>query len=827
VTHFSAGERIAKAVVLSRTEGILASIVFVSAVLISGIHGYLIQAALSLALLLLFLLTGLQVSRFMFGYGTRSAILSFPISYILHSIAMSLCARVFGIHSVVMLIYIPASLLLFLLKPDTSGAVEQKPQEKYTFFLLIWLLVVILGIALPLAHIGSLTPQGYAYRAYFNADYFKHCGIAATLAHTGIPPANPYFGGKVLHYYWFFYVIPAYWITLFRSYPLPFLMVQFTIVGSLMFATTLYVAIRHLTTSSKTVLLALPLFLFGGSYEGIYTIHVLHLRNLSWSAFTTFNIDALTRWIWNTPQIDTLFRALLFAPQHLLALSVFLISQIIWKSRASLRVRALLYVLIFATFGFAVLIGAAFIAGSFLFLTHGIIRHPREKWREVLIAGALGLFFLFLYFPVLHMFQLDSGELRFGLVSVVFHTLPQYLLLNWGAILLLGLVGIVFHRPGFPVRFFLCFLGIALLSMNLVRESIPGSHLADSEVTLKLGYFATVALLILAAGFMDRLIHSRFGLKRTIVILLIFILPAVPTFLMDEYNCHDVRNSTFTTYVSTDDMEVMKWMKSNLPAGTVAQYVLEGENVRASVIPVFAEHTLFLGDEFHARAFQVPLEEYENRKNGLWSMFHQNSSARISLRAQQAGVQYLFLGSRDFTTSKIKYELDEPYFTLLAEKGGCSLYRVNEVTVDADLPADENFEILLRDSDGKVALRSDFDESFYPPEGNLRSGVGRWLIQDGTILLTSTRPLKGTLQFSAYALGRIRHVQFYLEDQLAGSAIINPKNLDVSLPMSLPAGQTRFRIHCIERAETADTYVKNRDQRLLSIRMRNIRFILE
>ena len=754
-------------------------------------------------------------------------ILSFPISYILHSIGLSLCARAFGVSSPVILLYIAASFLLLLLKPDTKGAVQQESQENYTSLLLIWLLAVIAVIALPLAQIGTLTPDGYAYRAYFNADYFKHCGITAALAHTGVPPANPYFGGKGLHYYWFFYVIPAYWSVLFRSFPLPFMMVQFTFAGSLMFTGTLYVAIRHLTTSSKTVMLALLLFLFGGSYEGLFTIHVLHHRHLPWSAFTTFNIDALTRWIWNTPQIDTLFRALLFAPQHLLALSVFLISQIIWKSQASLRVRALLYVLIFATFGFAVLIGGAFIAGTFLFLAHGLIRHPREKWREVIVAGFLGTFFVMLYFPVLHMFQLDSGELRFGLVTIVFHTLPQYLLLNWGSILLLGLAGIVFHRSGFPVRFFLCFLVIALLSMNLVRETIPGSHLADSEVTLKLGYFATVALLMLAIGFLDRLIQSSFGLKRTIALIFVFILPAVPTFLMDEYNCQDIHNSTFTTYVSTDDMYVMKWMKSHLPAGVIARDTLETENMRVSVIPVFAEHTLYLGDEFHARAFQIPMDEYTTRKKNLWGIFHQNSPARISLEAQTEGVQYLFLGSHDSTSSEIKYELVEPYFTKLSEKRKCGIYRVNPVTIDAEHLPDENVENLFRDSDGKVLVHSTFDKSFYPPEGGLELGVSRWMIQDGTIMLISTKPLRGTLQFSAYALGRIRHAEFYLEDQPAGSAIINPKKTDVSLPMSLPAGQTRFKIHSVEGAETADTYAKNGDQRILSFRIRDITFVPE
>ena len=69
------------------------------------------------------------------------------------------------------------------------------------------------------------------------------------------------------------------------------------------------------------------LMVLSPSLEGFYLWAVR--ARFSWSAYfrtgRDFNIDGLTRWLWNLPQIDTLLRALLFTPQHLLSLAFMLL----------------------------------------------------------------------------------------------------------------------------------------------------------------------------------------------------------------------------------------------------------------------------------------------------------------------------------------------------------------------------------------------------------------------------------------------------------------------------------------------------------------------
>ena len=72
--------------------------------------------------------------------------------------------------------------------------------------------------------------------------------------------------------------------------------------------------------------LAVPLVL-APSLEGAYLW--AGRARFSFAAFfadgRAYNIDGLTRWLWNLPQIDTLLRSLLYTPQHLLSLAFVLL----------------------------------------------------------------------------------------------------------------------------------------------------------------------------------------------------------------------------------------------------------------------------------------------------------------------------------------------------------------------------------------------------------------------------------------------------------------------------------------------------------------------
>ncbi len=789
--------------------------VFLLLVVVSGSHGYFLQAICSLTLLVLFLLTAFPISQILAPSGLPALVFAFPVGYIAHSILLAIVARTFGVNPTAMIAYmlVVAGLVLIFRK---RFRFNEAPQVADLRILLCWLVAAAATIALPLLQVGRVIECGHVFRAYFNADYFKHLGITATLAQSGVPPANPYLSGNTLHYYWGFYVIVAYWMKLFPSFPLEYLMIQFTMVGAFIFVSSLFVALRAFVQSRKTLVSILPLLLMGGSYEGTYLLFKCIRSGTSWRAFTHYNIDALTRWDWGTPQVDTLYRAMLYAPQHLLALTVVLLSLFLWKRKLSATGFFILYGLIFSTLGFGAVIGAVFIALSGLFLLMDFVRSPKEKLQEVLIAGMVGLFFLGLYLFVFDMFRLQGGAFRFGLVGLLWVHLPGYLVLNWGAILILGLAGFARRFPNIPWARMGIMLMISLLCMHYVKDTVGGS-----EVTLKLGYLSMICLLFPAAAFLDH--HfSRPGaaVHKILGLFFLLLLLGVVTWGMDVYNTQDIHNKEFTTCISKDDYEVLRWMQTNLkPDAVVQDYDLEGEKVRISLIPAFGWHRVYLGDEFHAKAFQVSGDEVTRRQRIVMRLFHERSAGNVHWAAGFLGIQYLLVGSGDLAP-KISDLLTEPYFSLAFQRGNASLFRVMDVKNPEILPG--NLEIMFTAGDGTPLLTAEFDDNFYNPD--VAPVVSRWMGSDGTITFRAGQRVEGILQMTVVPLGRKRHVEFYMNGNPIRSKELDSNGFSFQLPVVFNQGDNELLIRCPEGPEVADKYIHNGDRRRLSLRIRALKF---
>src|SRR5262245_57291104 len=84
---------------------IVGVVFFLSIVFLSGIHGFLGSAFLSLLLLILFLLTPLPVSRILFSSNDEALIMTFPIGFVLHGVLLSLCGKFFGINRTTLIVY--------------------------------------------------------------------------------------------------------------------------------------------------------------------------------------------------------------------------------------------------------------------------------------------------------------------------------------------------------------------------------------------------------------------------------------------------------------------------------------------------------------------------------------------------------------------------------------------------------------------------------------------------------------------------------------------------------------------------------------------------
>ena len=788
---------------------LLAALLFFCVVLISGIHGFLLESFASLLFLLLLLTTGWGISLYLFKDRHISLLFAFPVGYVVHSLLLAFLARVFGFNRFVIVIYLILALLfLFSRRAEVRKSVGSWKQSDFCM-LLIWLLAALAVTAWPLLHVGAKIPDGYAFRAYFNADYFKHLGITGTLSQTGIPPLNPYLSGHTLHYYWFFYVLPAFWNRLFTSYPAEYMLIQFTFAGSLMFVASLFSVVRQWIDSQKVLGILLSIFLFAGSYEGLYAIYHLRSKNLPLGGFTDLNIDALTRWLWRTPQIDTMFRALLYAPQHLLVLTLMLMVLIYRKEERTLGSRLFVMALIFSTLGFAAIIGAVFIAGSLLFLLIAFLKEPRARAKEFLYTGVLGADFLLLYFRFFEMFKLGGGEWSFALVATVWQTLPQYLLLNWGALLFFGIAGILFSIREFPVRFCLFYLLLCVLCMQFVQN-----RMGSSEVTLKLGYLCNVCLLLLTAGFLARY-QNRFGIILAIVLPLI--VPASITLFMDLYNSQDVHNERFTTVIPQEDAEVYGWMRENLNPRSVVQYYSIGRDIElVSPIPSFAHRIVYVGDKFHAKAFQVDDQEVARRENVVWRLFHQNGSRAHSL-ARKEGIQYLFLSAAENSVTESRYQFVPPFFSAIFQNGKALLVRVNEIQSEISM---EDSEILLRNEREEPVTKMTYTQHFYDPEP-VRYEVGRWMSNDGLILIQSNEEMSGEFQMNLKSLRRSRSTQIFWNDELASTIETSVNAIAVSVPVKLQKGENKLLFRCVPGAEPLS---QSRSD-LFSVQISSLRFV--
>ncbi|HEY7161499.1 MAG TPA: hypothetical protein VH815_09575, partial [Acidobacteriota bacterium] len=492
-----------------------------------------------------------------------------------------------------------------------------------------------------------------------------------------------------------------------------------------------------------------------------------------------------------------------------------------WKYYDALDSRAILYALIYSTVGFGVLIGATFIFGSLALLIHGTWRHPKERIRELLVASSLGVVFLLLYFVILKMFRLDNHDLSFGIVKNLDNHLFLYALMNWGAILVIGILGLIWTSTSFPRRFYLVFLVFSAFFMHFVMERV-----GSSEVTLKLGYFSTLCLLMLGANFINRIVSSNNKKLRWLAVGFVFLLvPGVLTWSMDAYNCQDITNSKFTTYIRKNDWNILAYARNHLNQNAIIQNdPLEGEGRRVSVIPAFAQRAMYLGDELHGRAFQVSARDYDLRRGMVWTLFTAKSAPRISKIAQDAGIDYLLLTANDIGVTQVKNNLQQPYFTILDQIDGSVLARVNHVHVDVTETLKQNDEVLIRDAKGAIILTADYDDKFYGPETQSGKEVFRWMSTDGKITLQAKTEFCGSLAFTADALGRTRDVDFYLNGKLLQSSRISPYGSNLKFPVRLEAGINIFSVQNIQDPDMADQYARNGDQRLISIGIRNLKF---
>ncbi len=659
----------------------LISAIFVAGILlffIPELSRNLLLSTVAITLLLALCWTALPLSELLFNEKTAQRIFVFPIGFIFHAVLLSFVGYFFGINRITFAVYLALSAASFILakrfKHFSSFAETKNPNIHDTVWLLIWLVIVAAAVFIPFYGVGRQTPDGFAYRPYFNADFFRNMSVAGSLASTGIPPMNPYFSGFTLHYYWFFHVMAAFIRTVFPQMQMDSIMVELSLLSTLMFAACMFFILKKQVQNKMVLILMFPLFVIGSDYKSLYVLAYLKSHKLSWAAFTTLNIEGMLRWIWHVPQIDFLYRAMLYAPQHLLALTVVLMTLLVWNRLNEVRVMILLSILVFASIGFSAFIGGllllAYTVGFCVFL---IQKRKTLQWWSPAVVVLIGLFFVAAYLYLFQMFLAGGTHFRFGLDQNILKHFWRYTIYNWGPLLFLGIAGCFVNakdsisRSALILPLIACFVLIYFVEIDL-----PG----QSDISLKVGYLSHIFLLILAARFLNYVLSL--SLIKKIAFLTIFtisMLPAAMTWAMDSYNTGDTENQRLTTYVHPEDAKLMTWIRKNIPSDAVILNVsAHVSQFQYSIVPAFAERSVFLGDVLYSRIFQVPDNEIKGRRGVLSKMYGADTQALMELMRSR-NLSYVFLPSHDALNSPaILDKLKEPEFKLLHQEGEARIY---------------------------------------------------------------------------------------------------------------------------------------------------------
>jgi hypothetical protein len=793
--------------------------------LVSGHQDSFGFSIVSLSLILALCFTAYPLSRLIFKNTPEALIFAFPIGFVIHSLFLTFVGDAFGISALPVLIYIAASLVIFLLVQLKGKAIEE-PSTWNTFDYVLfycWLLATLAFIALPYAHVGLETREGFAYRAYFNADFFRNLGVAGSLVASGVPPENPYFAGEILRYHWFFQILPSFWQTLFPDFRADLNMAQFSVVAALMFSASLFVVVRRFTTSRAARVLALPLLILGASYDGILAI--LHLRGKGYTlmTFRDLNVDGLSRWLWKTPQVDTLLRTMLYGPQHLIALTVLLILLAGWSFDMKRSARWLLVALLFLSVAFSTFIAGLAIAIFGVILAWHALRADRRFVPELVGYVLMGAAFLAVFLKF-QMFAADSGQISFGINREILGTLPWYYFLEWGAPAVLGLAGFFWNSGRIPARLL---LSGALASLGVIL--FARLDLTDKSVfSIKFGYLVHLCLFLLSIGFWDRLLQSgriKWVLVPTLMVILV--LPASITTIMDLYNAQDVTNEKFTTYIGTDFDYILKWFRRNLPpeaviqsdiihdSGYVDQYVTE--------IPPLAARRVYLSDPILSQLFQIPAEHVKDRAVLICRLFRSDSPKMIHHLASKASIDFLFVESK--TESLAFTRLLEPYFSLAVEQGDMAVFRVNSSKYDvSEEDMKEPGQGVLYREKGDDVVHARFGQNFYPPEPHGLCEKASWMSNDGMIILSIDKEIKGEFSFEVLAITENRTLVAYVNETEVLRSSLGTQPAVVKIPVELKQGKNRVRLVCVEGPEPASRFGARNDQRMLSLKILRLAF---
>ncbi len=642
----------------------------------------------------IFTLPGWSLARWVSGNDAdrlTRAILALPLGYA--SGALSCAAlRLFGVSSPFAVLASSAglaALLTFIVRRPQAGVVALVRLDGHDRVALGVLWCLALAVVGPVfALVGNTTPLGLAYRAYFNADLFVHMTVVAEFAKGTVPLANPFSPLEALPYYWTYFTLPGVFSQLRPTLPVdPAIMLTDTGMA-LVFISVGFLAVRNFGASALAGAVSWATILLASSFEGAYFLWDQIATGKPIAEFRTWNIDAVTRWVWNLPGVDGFQRAMWWTPQHLMALTLALILLLVIarpRRTNTLGPSVLEGLLLGAMLAISSFNGTLLV-GSYAVAQVAILLGERGRgfgaWLvSRSIAAAIVVLFLGLTLG-LGMVQSTPNAFLIGWNRFFLRGPWTFVLLSFGPALFLAPLGL---RAAFRAssRLVITLASIlAVITVVFLFVDLRGHE--NTQVTFRTGHLLYLCLGILLAFAIDS--WRAAGRWRSVALSTALALGsavAFPTVALDWYNARDISNVEispgnfpWTVHISPDDDAAAQYIHAVLPpTATVQTDALPRDRNTWAFVTAFARRRMAVGNGL----FTLNPLRYQPAMAKVHEAY-QSPSAEVAHAAFiELGVDYFYVGDVERKAngaSVMKFALHPRLFQPVYWRGSVEVFKV-------------------------------------------------------------------------------------------------------------------------------------------------------
>jgi len=596
------------------------------------------------------------------------------------------------------------ALLLFLLgrwMTRPLSALQDDDPAATRLAITIGLILVLVIISGPFLNVGRKVEDSYAYAPFFNRDFFRNVAFGAALSKGVVPPANPYFGGETLHYYWFQMVFPALIYRLSdRSVALEDIFVLSTLLVNVVFVFVFVHFLRRFVKRILTLIIVLGLAFVAESYQAPFKA-ILSLQPTHWALEGTW-LGAIA-----LPPVGYFFQSLLYLPHHFAALVALLIvvSLLVEQpphGRLKRALAAAMILILSSGFSFFIVAFGFLWAGSYLVLqtlrdvyvltkNHESVSHRSSLVTTVLSGITIGLAGLVTYGLLSSLEMLLGGGNAWRInVSKFQLAAPLHFFAMLGPMFLLGLAGFVLcvrDRKIWSQSYGMLWL---LLSVLFLITFLVPKNLPTWEVSQKLGVVLRIPVLVLSGIFLDHLVSRGIQRRRIAwAVLLLFCASATPNLLAYQYVHLNVRNSNLLAYIDASERRAAEWIRTQTPLDAVVQTwpggqtsvrpLYQGEGIY-SLVPVFGERQTAVGDPQFAR-YYIPRSRYQEvdaRATEISQVYEEPHQPDVVGVLEKFQIDYLYWGvsERQCCLKNLIWYEESPLFEKVYDQDGVSIFRL-------------------------------------------------------------------------------------------------------------------------------------------------------